>query len=199
TIVIGVIVIFFYLLLKNIAFQIKNKRIFKLTIIIFGIIILLTSNQVVSYFYDVFFLNVDTNDINSISSNRLESYIKSVPFILEKFLFGELIVNANNFDPHNFVLYTLQKKGLILSFSIILIYFYFLIFMLKNLVHSKLNKISIPTLLLLLAFISSLFEYQAPFGPGTTQLITWFFIGNSMRKGDFDEWKSEYNSSSTRV
>src|SRR5699024_1691647 len=38
TIVIGVIVIFFYLLLKNIAFQIKNKRIFKLTIIIFGII-----------------------------------------------------------------------------------------------------------------------------------------------------------------
>lgn len=199
TIVIGVIVIFFYLLLKNIAFQIKNKRIFKLIIIIFGIIILLTSNQVVSYFYDVFFLNVDTNDINSISSNRLESYIKSVPFILENFLFGELIVNANNFDPHNFVLYTLQKKGLILSFSIILIYFYFLIFMLKNLVHSKLNKISIPTLLLLLAFISSLFEYQAPFGPGTTQLITWFFIGNSMRKGDFDEWKSEYNSSSTRV
>jgi len=177
----AIIVIFILILIKNLKIN-KTSSIFKFLLVCIGFSLLLTFETVFKFLYDSFFLNFDSNDIDSLSANRVSVYIESFQFIKNNFLFGLLGSKSNIFDPHNFILYHLFKTGFILNLGVFIVYFAILGNVLKTWLSLRLSEISLSNYLLILSLVASIFEYQQPFGPGTTQLLAWLFVGNALRE-----------------
>jgi len=156
-------------------------------IISVSIIVILSISQVefVSDFYnfvwDSVFLNYDTDDLNSISANRLVGYLQALNYINQFPLFGSFLNYSSPYFglyPHNYVLRVLVENGIILGVPYILLYgslFLFLIFNLRYRIFFNVYYLSIP--ILLQSILISLLEYTYPYGPGVTQILLLTFIG----------------------
>ncbi|MDM5313196.1 O-antigen ligase family protein [Peribacillus frigoritolerans] len=181
TTMLAVIICLVIIIIKT--FLSTQASIFAKFLIVCLILLLFSTSTTIDFIYNSFFLNVDVTDINSLSSDRVSVYIESIEFIKNNFLFGAVATESNIFDPHNFFIYNLLKNGILLSLGSFIFYFIFLIRLIKSWVSIKLFDLNVANFLLIISFSASMMEYQQPFGPGTTQLLAWFFVGNELREG----------------
>ncbi|MFD4932119.1 O-antigen ligase family protein [Peribacillus butanolivorans] len=181
TTMLAVIICLVFIIIKTLLST--QASIFAKFLIVCLILLLFSSSTTIDFIYNSFFLNVDVTDINSLSSDRVSVYSESIEFIKNNFWFGEVATESNIFDPHNFFIYNLLKNGILLSFGSFIFYFIFLRRLIKSWFSVKLFELNVSNFLLIISFSASMLEYQQPFGPGTTQLLAWFFVGNELREG----------------
>lgn len=129
---------------------------------------------------DALFQGYDRSDANSLSADRFDVFVDSLTFLRSNLLFGNLATESNLFDPHNFVLYNLVQFGLFLSAGLLLIYVYFLIRLFREWFIKDAVEVAPWAYMLMVAMFASLLEYAQPFGPGTTQFLTWLFVGRAL-------------------
>jgi hypothetical protein len=142
-------------------------------------------DNLIGMVWDAFTLNYNVFDLNSLSAGRWRVYEESIAFIIDNPLFGEITSSTRlNGTAHNYVLNKLVKLGFVGSFPLLVFYLYLWFFVFKGLssrtdVVSRGSKLGL--LVLLLSLITSLFEYSSPFGPGVTQIMVWFLLGQYLR------------------
>ncbi|WOQ16966.1 hypothetical protein [Raineyella sp. W15-4] len=140
------------------------------------------SRQLGGIFFDALFANYDTADPNSISANRIDVYYETLIFLRSHLLSGELLNSSGIFDPHNFILYQLLKYGILLSLVYFAFYFFFGYRLLRVWSVTRILEVPPWAYLLVISYTTSLFEYAQPFGPGTTQMVAWYFVGLSLTR-----------------
>lgn len=142
-------------------------------------------DNLIGMVWDAFTLNYNVFDLNSLSAGRWRVYEESIAFIIDNPLFGEITSSTRlNGTAHNYVLNKLVKLGFVGSFPLLVFYLYLWFFVFKGLssrtdVVSRGSKLGL--LVLLFSLITSLFEYSHPFGPGVTQIMVWFLLGQYLR------------------
>lgn len=180
--ILGVIIVGIIMVLKLTRKKLTYKNII---LIIFTIIVLLilyrigALDNIIKFIWDSFTLNYNINDFNSLSAGRTEGYIEAIKFSLDNPILGQL---SNNLilehSIHNYVLNKWIRYGIIGSLPLIV--FYFALW--KKTISSIFLKVSskrnnMTFYLFLFSLIVSIFEYTYPFGPGVSQIMLWFLLG----------------------
>lgn len=127
---------------------------------------------------NTFTANYEITDLSSISAGRIPTYIKAIQHFSKSPIWGDLTLQDWKLgNPHNYVLIKLMEFGLLGSFHLLFLYFYLWFFMFSGI--RKTN--SLACWLLFMSLITSLLEYTHPYGPGTSQILVWFFLGQYLR------------------
>lgn len=160
----------FYLFQKNVSKGIK-------AFIILGFIALLIALRN-PQFYDNFVNNIlfaqrDSNDINDLSSGRVDQ----IAYAWQMFKQNILLGTGDTRTVDCFYVSALMQYGLILGGVLVLLGVYPVIWGICNY-----RKIKTPACMIMifcaLAFaIGGIFEENAPFGPGVRCYISWFLFG----------------------
>lgn len=155
-------------------FNSKNKRIKTFTILFVTSIslLLIFSNNFYKVLIDGILLGGrDINNLDEISSGRL-SMVQDFPNLIDKNLF----LGRGYFYIESFPLATLVQVGILGS----LILFSFIIWVIKSILFrfKLINKIDLCISLIGISLlINSVFEEQAPFGPGAKCFLFWLPFG----------------------
>lgn len=155
--------------------------------VLFIIIGSLYADQLAEFFTASIVGHTDASDINDLTSGRTIRMEQSGEFILSHPFFGALsddgisynVWNGNFPIVHNYVMWKLVKYGFIFSVPFLIIYFSIL----KNIYEMfkvSWTKYKYAIICILTAFITSLSEYSAPFGPGTSFILCYAIYGNSL-------------------
>ncbi len=165
--------------------NIKNALLFQFIILLLiALIIFGVFNGVYDFIFKSIFYNYDVTDLNSISAGRTDVYKMALKFSFTHPVLGELgkgrFINST---PHNYVLNKWVKYGIVGSLPLIIFYVYLWLFTLKKLKRkNSTNNFTLPLWILLFSLIVSLFEYTYPYGPGVSQLIVWFLLGQYFKR-----------------
>lgn len=152
-------------------------------------------NIISSFFriiYDSFTLRYNIHDLENLSAGRISVYREAFSFLKDNYLFGQLISPGFVIGtPHNFLLNKLVRYGLIGGLPLILFYFYIAGFTFYVLCSSICKKMTIDVTILFLiqGIILSLLEYTYPFGPGVSQIVTWTYLGQYLKKDISEKYK----------
>lgn len=182
-------VLFTFLMYFGVDFKFKKtiKNLVIMQILLVGVFCLFLSgtiNHIGTVIWESVTLNVDVRDINSLTSNRVEGYQEAFRYVMKYPFLGGLGTDETlSYIPHNYVLLKWTEYGLLGSLPIILFYVYIWVFVMKGIVKGRMNRgsFTLPLWALLFSMIGSLFEYAFPFGPGTTQIMTWFLLGQYLK------------------
>ncbi len=154
-----------------------------LVVVALALSTLLFGSQSLAALNDAFFAGYDTSDINDVSANRFDVYLASLDFLRKELLLGDLGTKSALFDPHNFVLFHLVRSGLLLSLGHLVIYAFCSWKAISEWSGHDITEVHPWAYLMLVALVGSLLEYSQPFGPGTTQFLTWTLFGYSLNQG----------------
>lgn len=185
----GILIVFLVYIISKHKIKITKKKIlifYGISIVLLVIYLMGGIQKILYIIYKTFFLNYDSNDLNSISAGRIDGYVDAIRYISKYPLLGELGTNQLfNFSsyPHNYILYKLVKYGIIGSLPMILFYLYLWIFCFKHLTNRE-TKFFIPVWVLLFSLLVSMVEYTYPYGPGVSQLMLWILIGQYFRNNE---------------
>ena len=99
-------------------------------------------------------------------------------------IFGELNTVDRFFGrAHNYILNKWVRYGIIGSLPMIILYISLFAFDARLLLSRiRTSKSVLTGWLLLFGLIISTFEYTYPYGPGVSQIVVWFMIGQVIRK-----------------
>lgn len=165
---------FIFAVLYVVFFQ-KNKKIkyfLFLLVLLFLLFVMFNSSVYEILIDNILFANQDFNDFNALSSNRADGY----PLIFNGFLKSPFWGNGNKyFDCMPLIM--LYQYGLF-GAGIVFFFLIYLFLVLKK-HHSKCSLNNLSYLLLCVFLINSLFEAQAPFGPGIKSFLLWMTVGFS--------------------
>lgn len=133
--------------------------------------------------------HANTHDINSLTSGRTERMQQSGEFILSNPLLGALSMNGDSSAiwsgrypiVHNYLMWKLLKYGLIFASPFLIVYFSIFRSAYKMFRVSWENY-KYPIICIFTAFIISVSEYSAPFGPGTSFIICYIIYGCYLRR-----------------
>jgi hypothetical protein len=191
-IIITFLILFYYKYIK------KNTKVYLNIIAIFVILVFLditTSifNSSISFLYNSFTANYNISDMDNLSAGRVKIYEIAIIFLKNNFFLGEL--NSSEYVPgiaHNYLLNKVVKYGLIGSIPLIFLYLYIVIFIFKTLLKQiKLGRnINLSLLLIWQAIIISFFEYSYPYGPGVSQALSWFLLGQYLSRTFYEKMES---------
>jgi len=131
--------------------------------------------------------------MDNLSAGRVKIYEIAIIFLKNNFFLGEL--NSSEYVPgiaHNYLLNKVVKYGLIGSIPLIFLYLYIVIFIFKTLLKQiKLGRnINLSLLLIWQAIIISFFEYSYPYGPGVSQALSWFLLGQYLSRTFYEKMES---------
>lgn len=160
------------------AHEVKNVVFLVMVLLLF---LLLYYAPILSFFEDVFIGNKDIEDLDSISSGRMERNIEGLSFWSLNPVFGEMKTPSEVSRIHNYLINILVAYG-IFSFPFIVLFFYLLVVAAKK--WNKANSLHIESVgywIMFIPFFCSLLEPSAPYGPGLVQAVPFFLFGNSMR------------------
>ncbi|MCM3602197.1 O-antigen ligase family protein [Robertmurraya korlensis] len=168
----------------------KNLIIFQSFLI--GMILLITFgafDSIIEAFWKSMTLNYDISNINSLSAQRTEVYKQAYSFALNNPILGEIGgTEFTYYTPHNFILNKWVEYGIFGSLPFIFLYLYLWYFTLKSIFSFKERvRFSLPLWVILVSLIVSLFEYTYPFGPGVSQLMVWFLLGQYF-KSEYEDY-----------
>ncbi|MDF2520159.1 MAG: hypothetical protein K0R84_787 [Clostridia bacterium] len=184
---VGVVVILTLILLNKYRYKIniKNLLITQVIITIIFILFLLgLFNELIEMFLQSLFYNYDINDLNSISAGRIDGYKFALEYIKQYPILGELGNELYIYaTPHNYILNKWVKYGIIGSLPNVMFYLYLWFYTFKRIFRSM-GKVefTLPIMVLLFSLIVSIFEYTYPYGPGVSQLMLWFLLGQYLKK-----------------
>lgn len=154
----------------------------KFFIVMFALLLfLIFSGPILDFFENVFVGNKDINDLNAVSSNRMERNIEGLKFWSLNPMFGEMKTPSDVLRIHNYLINILSAYG-IFAFPFFVLFFYLLIVIVKKWKRS--NALCVSNLgywIMFTPFFCSLLEPSAPYGPGLVQAVSFFLLGNSMR------------------
>lgn len=138
-------------------------------------------NEIIDIFNSVIIENKDTEDLNALSTGRFERNAQGLNYLALHFFDGELYGKSGIDLIHNYLLLRFVRYG-IWGMPFCIIYFIFLIEIVK-VFRRKLNDITyIGTHLLIIPFFCSLLEPSAPFGPGSVYMFPFLLYGMKMNK-----------------
>lgn len=125
------------------------------------------------------FLSYNSRDVDSLSGGRFSVYRDAAEIVLRHPFLGEATEKQKAAPiPHNYLLNKAKKYGLCGGVFFFAIYFYLFFFIIRRILKFKTVSFkTLPIYLSLIPFIVSLFEYQYPYGPGTTQMFIYFLLG----------------------
>lgn len=139
----------------------------------------------------------DLNNLDDVTSGRTSRNEESINFFLNHPLWGALtdkdlqshnIWNETYLIPHLFILWKIVCYGIIGSFPFLVIYATVLISLIK-MIRRNLKNAILPVICLLIGFVTSLSEYESPFGPGTSYILCYILYGNYLqRKSSIKLW-----------
>ncbi len=183
---IAIIIILLILKEFRIKFTLKNIIItYFLLLMIIVLIVMGLLGVVFQAIKDAYVLNYDITDLNSISAGRVIVYKSAITYIYTNSVFGEFgAINKFYGVPHNYILNKWVRYGIVGSLPLVSFYCFLWYFVFVGLKRSyralKINRL--PLWLLLFSLIVSLFEYTYPFGPGVSQIMLWFLLGQYLRR-----------------
>lgn len=130
----------------------------------------------------------NASDINSLTSGRTGRMQQSGEFILSNPLLGALSMNGDSLAVwsgrydivHNYLMWKLVKYGLIFASPFLIVYFSIFRSAYKMFRVSWENY-KYAIICIFTAFIISISEYSAPFGPGTSFILCYIIYGTSLR------------------
>ena len=135
-------------------------------------------------------LNHDITDFNSMSAGRLDGYELALDYIVQHPVSGGLVGDVEfNYIPHNYILYNWLNYGIVGSIPLVGFYLYLFYFAFRGIYHKQINGFTLPMWVLLFSLIVSLAEYTYPYGPGVSQLMLWFLIGQYVKEAHFYDQK----------
>jgi O-antigen ligase len=183
---IGIFAVFLLIAIFNCKFKLKKISIIKFYFSFVPLIILYSEGyfkEIIDFISKSFFLNYDVNNLNSLSSGRTEVYKLALGFSLEHPILGELGGGIYNYyTPHNYILNKWVNFGIVGSLPFVLLYVYFFVYSFKSVaIKNNMNESKLPIWLFIFSLVVSLFEYTYPFGPGVSQLMLWFLLGQYVR------------------
>lgn len=184
--VVSVFITILFVLAKEYGIKRNIKNIVITQIIFLALIILFllgAFDGIINAIYNSLFLNYDITDFNSISAGRILGYKSSLEFIKQYPVLGELETGKSiSTTPHNYILNKWLNYGIIGSLPIVLFYLYLWFFTIKGIFISKKTLgFKLPVWVLLFSLIVSMFEYTYPYGPGASQIMVWFLLGQYYR------------------
>lgn len=153
------------------------------------IIFLSWGNQIVNIFNTSVIGNYDVTDLNSLTSGRTDRNEAAISFISNHLCFG-LLDNefidyryaVSHFSiPHFYILWKLVRYGFVFALPFLIVYLW-IIKVGYDFAKCNVKKYQIPIACLIIAYITSLGEYCAPFGPGTSFVITYIVFGRALRE-----------------
>lgn len=129
-----------------------------------------------SYLYDAVFAGKDADDVNSVTSGRIDLFKSAWEFIKLNPLLGNLSLGRSLPPIDNFILSQLASFGIVGALWNIVAYIIVWIICVKGVFHSPI-KYTYIFLALLLLCITSITEGPFPFGPGTPVICCWTLLG----------------------
>lgn len=176
------IIVAFMIVIKIVNKNLTYKKVIFFTISLsIGILLYVFGafDFMVSSFEKSLTYNYNVSNLNSLSAGRFDVYIYSLSFIKENLFFGEL-TSINNFpySTHNYFLNKTIALGLLGAIPIITLYLFLWLYVFYKIKKDMSNIL--PYLLLLSSLIISIFEYTYPYGPGVSQMLVWFLIGQTL-------------------
>ena len=178
----GVLVVALFAIKKENKFNVYKYKVVFIYVILIAIVLaflLGLFDGVIDMFFRSVFENYNISDINSISAGRTNVYKKALGFVVNYPILGKLGTGEADFSiPHNYILNKWVDNGVLLTMPIIMLYLYLWYFVITELITSK-NKFgySLPIWILLFSLVVSTLEYTYPYGPGVSQLMVWFLLG----------------------
>ncbi|MDE7159360.1 MAG: hypothetical protein K2O24_00745 [Muribaculaceae bacterium] len=153
-------------------------------IVVFGI----WGDQLTNVLYASMVGHYDATDIDSMTTGRATRMADSLDFIYRHPLWGSTVrdLTANTVwrntyhNPHNYLVWKLVRYGLVYAVPFIMVYLAVLWNGIK-LLRISWSRYQYVIMCLALAFLTSLSEYSAPFGPGTSWVICYCLLGSALR------------------
>lgn len=183
---IGIFITLFLAILKVKKFKLTVKNFIFIQIVLFIIVIGYSIggfNSLIEIIFKSLFYNFDVTDLNSLSAGRWNVYKKSLDFVTQYPILGEMGGGVFLYGiPHNYILNKWVNFGFVGSLPLVLFYLYIWVFVFNNLLFKN-EKIKLHLIIWVLFFslIVSLFEYTYPYGPGVSQLMVWFMLGQYLK------------------
>lgn len=181
-----VVVLMFYLSVDGKGFF----RAFIITALAVLALVLLMPSTFGAYIHDSIFFGSASEDI---TSGRADRNAMALSFIKDNLFLGYMGDTQKIPTPHNFLLITWVKYGVIFSIPIILIYLTIIINVVKNCMKTRgISIYKIGYFVMIIPLIVSLAEYTLPFGPGTVTVVNFILMGVAMRYNCNTEISSNY-------
>lgn len=158
-----------------------KKTFFFYLIVLIVLVALFFGNKIWLTLYDSFVANRDVYDLESLSSGRVSRTQEAIQMINNNLFFG---ASANSRDSafvfsdfyhvvHNYILLKLVRYGILGGIAFICTYF--IVLRLCWIAYKKKDLLALSCLML--AIVTSLTEYCAPFGPGTAFVMCYMTVG----------------------
>ena len=176
TVIISVTMCLIYFLYKNNILYRLLQPIILLYIISIIILLNIFNLSPIGYIYDSLFSNTNVNDLNSVTSGRLDTYDIGWQVFSESPMFGNKLMHRSIPPVDNFIIGNLTFYGVVGALLLFPPYFYTWYICLKGLWHQSISNL-IPFCTLFLICMSSFTEGSFPFGPGTPVICSWFLLG----------------------
>ncbi|MDG6885050.1 hypothetical protein Cp4435_02247 [Clostridium perfringens] len=178
----AVVVLMLIMLVNFSKKKLTYRNVFIIIVIIIMSVYLYSSGyltQMIKFIWDSFTKNYNISDLNSLSAGRTDGYMEAIKFSFQNPLFGQLINNISlNHSIHNYILNKWIRYGIIGSLPMILFYLYLWKESIKNIfINRKNKKNNLVFYLFIFSLVVSIFEYTYPYGPGVSQIMIWFLLG----------------------
>lgn len=169
TVILQIAIVFFFLMFKS---GDKKLILYSIIVLLFGIILIAYSDNLSSIFIEgILFGGRDITDLNDVSSGRFSMFYSFPRLFNENIFFGR-----GYYFIESFPLATLLQVGILGS----LIIFSFLYWTFRTIREKFIytNNFDLSLIILFYSFLfNSLFEEQAPFGPGAKSFLFWLPFG----------------------
>lgn len=178
---------FLAFLLSAIILQVKRNynNILKYVVlsgILLFFIYILWGDQITSLLNDFFVGDKDVNDMDDVSSGRMDRNRLAIDYILNNFFIGELLYPSNIPLIHNYLLLKWVRYG-ICALPFLIYYLTFISHAFIQLKNSRFLSIEyIGFFIIIIPYIVSMLEPGAPFGPGSIYFFTYILYGFSLRQ-----------------
>lgn len=149
---------------------------------VFGFLLfLIFSQQLFEIFQEAFLGDRGFSDMDDLSSNRLERNVQGLSYFANNPFIGEMKEYSGIAIIHNYLLNRFVLYG-IWAFPLAMCYFIFLLKIFKKtFIPRSFSFYDVGFFALIIPFICSLLEPDAPFGPGTVQSFTYILFGYSLK------------------
>ncbi|MCM3617921.1 O-antigen ligase family protein [Sutcliffiella horikoshii] len=183
---IAIIITLLFYLIREYKFKLTVGRVLLGPFLVIATILLFyygTFNGLLDVFWKSITLNYDVNNLNSLSAGRTEVYALSIQFIMQNPFLGELtsIQPFQYTTPHNYILNKWVQYGIVGSLPYIIFYCFLWVYSIRGILIVK-SLFSLAHWVLFFSLIVSIFEYTYPYGPGVSQLLVWFLLGQYLKE-----------------
>jgi hypothetical protein len=168
-----------YMFLKN-----KRNRYLIIGLIIFALAVLSLYDvlKVPDFIQSSLLGSRDINDLNSVSTGRIDRNVAALKFISDYPFLGQLTTYRYLEWVHNYVILKVSQYGLAGSAPLIFLYFYLIATVTKRILKIKEIRIEhFGYIAMIIPLFISLLEPSFPYGPGSVQFAVYFMLGYSFK------------------